>query len=187
MPAPEPNAHVPCPAHPEEPPESGGILRVGQLAERSGKTVRAIRFYEELGLLSPLQRTKGGFREYDESALLRIRWIDRLQELGFSLSDIREFLGQLRGAESGPAAMEQLRVFYAQKLLDTRAQIERLVSLEKELSESLSYLSACRACAPHTHRSACRSCGEPDHRENPAPVLVAAVHEPDPQAPRGNP
>ena len=159
------------------PDASGELLRVGQIAERTGKTVRALRFYEELGLLDPVQRTKGGFREYDEGALLRIQWIDRLQELGFSLQDIRDFLSNLRTLEHGPAAMDQLRTFYARKLLDTRQQITRLQLLEAELKDSLSYLSGCRACAPETHKSTCRTCGDESHRDSPAPTLVAAVHD----------
>lgn len=157
-------------------PES--LLRVGQLAEQSGKTVRAIHFYEELGLLTPARRTKGGFRLYDPDAVFRIQWIDRLQELGFSLPEIREFLQDLRSAGSGPAAMYRLRDFYARKLDETRAALSRLRSLEQELQESMDYLSACRVCAPHTSRSACRTCDEELHHGQQPPPLVAAVHDP---------
>lgn len=163
------------------PPGAGldcALLRVGQLAEQAGKTVRAIRFYEELGLLDPAQRTQGGFRQYDGTALVRIHWIDRLQELGFSLTEIRDFLATLNAEETGPRAMEQLRAFYAAKLVETRAALQRLQALEGELNDSLSYLSTCQTCAPHTHRSACRACGEADHGSRPAPPLVAAVQSP---------
>jgi DNA-binding transcriptional MerR regulator len=152
-------------------------LRVGQLAEQSGKTVRAIHFYEELGLLNPIRRTKGGFRLYDQDAVLRIQWIDRLQELGFSLQEIREFLGDLRSAGTGPAAMVRLRGFYAQKLRETRTALARLASLETELDESLRYLEGCRVCAPETTRHACKTCDESLHQGQQPPALVAAVHE----------
>jgi DNA-binding transcriptional MerR regulator len=158
-------------------PDVDGLIRVGQIAELTGKTVRAIRFYEELGLIEPTARTQGGFREYDGSALTRIHWIDRLQELGFSLPEIREFLSSLRAQDSGPAAMDQLRAFYAQKLIDTRAAIRRLSSLEGEIAESLDYLHSCQSCAPATPRTACSACAEDGHRDAAAPPLVAAVHE----------
>ncbi len=74
------------------------LLRVGELARRVNKTTRALRFYEELDLLTPAQRTAGGFRLYHPDTLTRIHWIDRLQELGFSLHDIRSFLDTFRGA-----------------------------------------------------------------------------------------
>lgn len=158
-------------------PVADTTLRVGQLAEQSGKTVRAIHFYEELGLLTPVGRTKGGFRIYEQDALLRIQWIDRLQELGFSLPEIRDFLGDLRAEGSGPAAMHRLRSFYARKLQETQAALARLQSLEAELKESVRYLETCRVCAPDTARAACRTCDE-HHLPGQAPPLVAAVHDP---------
>ena len=154
------------------------LLRIGQLADRTGKTVRALHFYEELGLVVPAERTAGGFRLYDEGARIRIHWIDRLQELGFSLPEIRAFLSNLHGEDNGPAAMQQLRAFYAEKLDETRAAIRRLQALESEINESIHYLDGCRACAPATTRAACRSCDEHAHHGQPAPALVAAVQDP---------
>ena len=160
------------------PESSDNLLRVGQLADQSGKTVRALHFYEELGLLEPAQRTKGGFRQYDASALVRIHWIDRLQDLGFSLKEIQDFLSTLRSETLGPAAMHQLRGFYAKKLVETRQTIERLSSLESELQESLSYLQGCHSCDPVTPRTACRACDETPHQDTHPPAMVAAIHDP---------
>lgn len=169
---------APTPATAPTPSTPLALLRVGQLADQAGKTVRAIRFYEELGLLEPAQRTKGGFRQYDGSALIRIHWIDRLQELDFSLREIREFLSTLQSEPLGPAAMSQLRAFYGKKLIETRKALSRLRSLETELQDSLSYLQGCQTCAPVTPRSACRSCDETEHQDTEPPALVAAVHDP---------
>ncbi len=154
------------------------LLRVGEIARQTGKTTRAIRFYEELGLVVPVGRTKGGFRQYDRSTLVRIYWIDRLQQLGFSLPEVGEFLAALQEQERGPAAMDELRAFYSRKLAETRKTIEMMMALESELQESLSYLSVCKNCAPETPRAACRVCADEAHRERPPPALVAAVHSP---------
>ena len=153
------------------------VYRVGQLAKATGKTVRAIRFYEELGLLDPADRTKGGFRQYDSNALVRIHWIDRLQELGFSLKEIRDFLETIRGEETAPAAMEQLALSYTEKLAETRSSISRLRALEGELEDAIAYLKTCRSCAPGTVRSACQSCHATEHQDVQPPAMVAAVHE----------
>jgi DNA-binding transcriptional MerR regulator len=155
-------------------------LRVGELARRTGKTTRALRFYEEMGLLTPIRRTKGGFREYDAHALVRIHWIDRLQELGFSLSETRDFLSRLREIESGPAAMDELRAFYARQLIETRHAISRLKSLDAELKHSLLYLESCQSCAPSTPRSSCPVCSDSAHQGEVIPTLVAAIHDPVP-------
>ena len=163
-------------------PDEALLLRVGQLAERTGKTVRAIRFYEELGLLEPVNRTKGGFRQYDGQAILRVEWIERLQELGFSLTEVSSFLDHLRAKESGPAAMDELRAFYIRKLSETRAHVQRLVALETELKASLGYLMTCQSCAPATQRSACHSCGADEHQNVEPPALVAGATDPHPSS-----
>ncbi len=153
-------------------------MRIGELADKSGRTERTLRFYEELGLLVPAARTKGGFRLYDGAALLRIHWISRLQDLGFSLPEIKEFLTEIQENSHGPAMMGDLRSFYAAKLAETRASLVRLQALESELSASIAYLDTCRSCAPATHKTACRSCREDGHAETEMPALVAAVQAP---------
>ena len=149
--------------------------RVGKLAHRVGKTVRTIHFYEELGLLMPTGRTKGGFRIYDESAVNRIHWIERLQEIGFSLTEIRDFLIQYKGHTHGPAASADLRTFYSGKIVETRASISRLQSLETELEQSLAYLAVCSGCEMDTPLAACNTCSTEQHQGMEPPPMVAAV------------
>lgn len=152
-------------------------FRVGQLATKVGKTIRTIHFYEELGLLQPAARSKGGFRLYDDDALTRIHWIDRLQQLDFSLTEIRDFLSDLNAIDTGPLAMEKLRRFYTDKLEDARESIAQYKALAKELQESLVYLAVCEGCGESTPRSACGTCEENEHEYIAAPALVAAVNE----------
>lgn len=150
-------------------------MKIGELAERSGKTIRTLHFYEELNLLVPVSRTKGGFRLYDDQALIRIEWIGRLQELGFSLPDIQTFLSDLHAQPSGPAMMTELRDFYAQKLEATRQQVSRLRALELQLQHSIFYLSTCKACAPATEKTRCHSCEDDEHQGKDPPMMVAAI------------
>src|SRR5882762_4708812 len=89
--------------------ETGHLLRIGDLARETGKTVRAIHLYEELGLLHPATRSSGGFRLYQRSAVERMRWIDLLHGMGFSLQEMSELLRSWWSAELGPDAMESLR------------------------------------------------------------------------------
>ncbi|MBK6535732.1 MAG: MerR family transcriptional regulator [Deltaproteobacteria bacterium] len=99
----------------------GAMLRVGDLAQRTQKTVRALHLYEELGLLQPLERSKGGFRLYSDDAVLRVRWISRLQDLGFSLPDIRELVSEWERAGNATGAMAKIRDLYRQEALGHRA------------------------------------------------------------------
>src|SRR3989442_10083974 len=96
------------------------LLRVGDLARLTGKTVRAIHLYEELGLLKPASRSSGGFRLYERRAVERVRWIDLLHAMGFSLQEMRGLLQRWWNSGLGTLAMEELRGLFVRKLEETR-------------------------------------------------------------------
>ncbi len=150
------------------------LLRVGDLARQTGKSVRAIHLYEELGLLKPATRSSGGFRLFEESAIERVRWIDLLHGLGFSLQEMREVLRSWWSAERGPGAMGELRTLFERKLDETRAAIDRHQQLERELLEGLAYLETCRECATPAAVGGCAHCTQ-DHGMLEEPALVAGI------------
>jgi MerR family copper efflux transcriptional regulator len=149
----------------------GALMQVGDLARESGKTVRAIHLYEELGLLKPAARSKGRYRLYGSEALTRIRWIGKLQEMGFSLTDIQTCVKEWEQLNSAPRAMVQMRDVYTKKLEETREHLRRLQSLERELSASLRYLDTCDVCDPARLLSACECCDLHDCQQH-VPELV---------------
>jgi MerR family copper efflux transcriptional regulator len=150
------------------------LLRVGDLARLSGKTVRAIHLYEEMGLLQPATRSSGGFRLYETSAADRLRWIDLLHGLGFSLHEMRDLLKSWWGAGLGPEAMTRLRAIFLRKLEETREAVRLHQRLEQELSQGLEYLEACRVCSSPTAVNGCVRCTQ-DHGMANEPVLVAGI------------
>lgn len=152
---------------------SGTLMQVGDLARESGKTVRAIHLYEQLDLLKPVARSKGRYRLYGSEALLRIRWIGKLQDLGLSLTDIKAVVRDVEQRGAAKTAMVRVRDIYRQKLAETRAQITRLEALEKEMFASLEYLEACHSvCESDRLVEACQSCNH-HPREQAVPDLVA--------------
>jgi MerR family copper efflux transcriptional regulator len=153
-------------------PRSGLSLRVGDLAKRTGKTVRALHLYEEHGLLSPAERSGGGYRLYNRESELRVRWIDKLQQMGFSLTDIKQIVRDVEQSKSAPHAMQRVQDLFQEKLAETREQLRRLTSLESELTASLAYLVTCDSCETEELLCACTKCArhECDHR---TPDLVA--------------
>lgn len=149
-------------------------MKIGALARKTGKTVRALHLYEEMGLLMP-ERSSGGFRLYGSDELARVYWISKLQDMGFKLSQIRGLLDAVAASASAPEAMQGVRELFQSKLRDTREQIQKLLQLERDIAESLSYLEACRSCGEPSTKS-CVECGEERHGGIPEPRLVSGIH-----------
>ena len=123
-----------------------------------GKTTRALRFYEQLGLLVPQKRSEAGYRLYGEEAIVQITWIETLQSLGFSLGEIKSFLEDLEKAQNTSSKMEQIKEFYQEQLAETQKTIHKLQSLAMELSSSLEALQDCSQCTRDKLVHTCRSC-----------------------------
>jgi MerR family transcriptional regulator, copper efflux regulator len=151
------------------------LLRVGELARAVGKTVRAVHLYEELGLLTPVQRTQGGFRLYTDDAVDRINWIQKLQAIGFSLSEIQGFVRQFESADSGRSAATRVREVFQAKLAEIRQQVNQLRVVENDLVEALDYLESCQTCAPIYSPGECKTCDHEGHAAGAAPELFAGL------------
>lgn len=67
-------------------------MQIGEVAERTGLSLRTIRHYEDVGLVTPSTRSKGGFRLYTESDIDRLMVIRRMKPLDFSLEEMRDLL-----------------------------------------------------------------------------------------------
>lgn len=68
------------------------MLTIGKIAELSGLTTDAIRYYEKEGLVTPQQKSDAGYRLYDASAVRRLHFIKQAQHCGFSLAEIQQLL-----------------------------------------------------------------------------------------------
>jgi MerR family copper efflux transcriptional regulator len=150
------------------------MLRIGDLARLSGKTVRAIHLYEELGLLKPASRSSGGFRLYDPVAVERVRWIDLLHGMGFSLHEMKDVLQDWWSSQLGPEAMDQLRALFQVKLAETRRAVERHRQIAEELEAGLAYLETCKVCPTHESVDGCVKCPQ-DHGMEREPALLAGI------------
>lgn len=80
-------------------------LQIGQAAERTELSIKTIRHYDEVGLVTPSARSTGGFRLYTEADIERLLVIRRMKPLGFTLDQMRELLDALEvldDADSDP-------------------------------------------------------------------------------------
>lgn len=104
--------------------------QIGEAADRVGLSLRTVRYYEEMGLVQPSARSRGGFRLYSDADVERLRVLKGMKPLGLSLDEIRELMeafdaterpGEL-DAEARDARAGQLARFQEQ----ADAQVERL-------------------------------------------------------------
>lgn len=104
-------------------PDSRPLLKIGEVAERVGLSLRTIRFYEEQGLVVPETRTAGGFRLYSVAAVNRLEIIKRMKPLGFTVEEMIEVLTALDDLAGG-ALDQQARGVLADQLDSYRERIE---------------------------------------------------------------
>ena len=109
-------------------------LQIGQVAQKTGLSVDAIRFYEKLGLLARPARTQGGYRLYQEREIADLAFIQKAQRLGFSLNEIRELFSIQRHPHE---VCVHVRDLITQKLGIVRAKIAELQRMETELAGAL--------------------------------------------------
>ncbi|MEQ0563308.1 MerR family transcriptional regulator [Amycolatopsis sp. NEAU-NG30] len=122
-------------------------MRIGELAQRTGVTTRALRFYEDQGLLRA-RRSANGYREYDEHDLQLVKEIQTLQTVGLTLEETRPFVECLRsGHETGDACASSIEV-YRRKLEEADALLARLGGIRAELAGKLAAALARQAPDP---------------------------------------
>lgn len=107
---------------------------IGQMARETGLSIHAIRFYERRGLLRSPSRSEGKFREFNEEHRVELLFIRKAQNLGFSLTEIRELLVLRR---SGSQACFHVRQMLGQALVRVEQKVEELLRLQQELKTSL--------------------------------------------------
>jgi len=112
-------------------------LSTGDLARATGNTVRAIRHYEEEGLLQPAEVSDGGHRRYTEEDLERLRLICDLRELGLSLTEIRAILELRTGCQTAAEFAARFRQVIEVHLGEAQRRLERLRRMRKEILASL--------------------------------------------------
>jgi DNA-binding transcriptional MerR regulator len=111
-------------------------MLIGELAEHTGTSARALRYYEANGLLQA-QRSANGYRVYAESEARVVAQIRGLLAIGFDLQDIRPFVACLRaGNSTGDVCPDSVAVL-RRKLAEVEAYIDRLTVIRRQLRTQL--------------------------------------------------
>jgi DNA-binding transcriptional MerR regulator len=112
-------------------------VRIGELGRRTGVSARALRHYEDLGLLSARRRANG-YREYDERDVAMVAEIRSLVGLGFALEETRPFVECLRAGHPSGSSCPAAREVQRRKLAEVDGWIGRLEQVRAELAAQLS-------------------------------------------------
>jgi MerR family transcriptional regulator, copper efflux regulator len=105
-------------------------VRIGELAARAGISTKAIRYYEQIGILTPPARTASGYRAYDQTALGRLGFVRAAQALGLTLGEIRQIIAFRDG---GAAPCAHVTALLQQRAAELGARIAELQQLRGEL------------------------------------------------------
>lgn len=109
------------------------MLTIGEVARRAGVRTSALRYYEEVGVLPPAERS-GGQRRYDEAILARLAVVRLAQEVGFTVAEIRSLVDGFDRVGVTSARWQELA---SRKLSEIEALIRRAEQMKQVLEESL--------------------------------------------------
>ncbi|MEU4804542.1 MerR family transcriptional regulator [Actinosynnema sp. NPDC023587] len=120
-------------------------MQIGEVAARTGLSLRTIRHYEQTGLVTPSARSRGGFRLYTEADVARLTVVRRMKPLGFTLEQMRDLLdvtdrldsGGVLGAGEREALLERVRGY-------EQAAVEQIDRLRDQLDRAEDFADTLR-------------------------------------------
>jgi DNA-binding transcriptional MerR regulator len=119
-------------------------MQIGDVAERTGLSLRTIRHYEEIGLLPEAQRSPGGFRLYTEDAVARLHLLKQMKPLDFTLEQMREIL-EVRHRLANPRLSEKTRAGLEATLEDyQRLADDKLAELRRKVANAEAFATHLR-------------------------------------------
>jgi DNA-binding transcriptional MerR regulator len=143
-------------------------MRIGDVAEKAGVNVETLRYYERRGLLPEPDRSPGGHRDYDEDTVRFVRAVKEAQTLGFSLSEIAEYMSLTRRAPArGPQEARNRLVGKLEEVDAKLATLQRMrAGLQRALDEKWDSLDHSTSTAAYLARGGRDPVGEPLHVTN---------------------
>ena len=135
---------------PDSHPKSHQLLQIGEAAESVGMSMRTVRYWEEIGLVTPSTRSSGGYRLYSESDLHRLLLAKSMKPLGLTLEEMRELLELIDAAAApGDSSEESLEsVFGRLEMLAQRVQ-DQVERMEKDANDARVLLAELRESLRH--------------------------------------
>jgi len=109
------------------------FISIGNLAKTIGITTRTLRYYEEMGIMSPPQRLEGAVRVYAPSDVRKLKFILRLKELGLSIREMQELDAVYAEAKETDRVIPRLIEMLDKHVNNLDEKMSKLASLRKEI------------------------------------------------------
>ncbi len=110
-------------------------MNIGAASERSGLPAKTIRYYEEVGLVRPAKRQDNRYRDYDETDVHRLRFVQRARGLGFSVEQCRELLALYDDQSRASADVKAIALRHIAEIDERIAALEQMRATLRALAE----------------------------------------------------
>ena len=134
------------------------LMRIGKLAKMTGVTPRALRFYEEIGLINPTEHSSKGNRLYSQDCVDKVMTINNLKEYGLKLSEIEGIFRAKDKAASKKDAVGKIKAILAEQEKALTFKIAFLNKMKEEFHSTLQVLDGCPTCRFEPLERYCQEC-----------------------------
>ncbi len=112
----------------------GVILNIGKAAKLSNLTVKTVRYYADIGLVSPVKNSKTGYRDFSEDDVARLQFVSKARKFNFTIQECKELLSLYSDKDRSSREVKSLTL---EKISEIDAKLFEL----KELRQQLSFLA----------------------------------------------
>jgi|SRR3990172_5125654 len=137
---------------------SDKLIKIGDVARRTGMSLRTIRYYESLRLIQPEAKTPGGQRLYAERQCQRLGMIRDLRTLDVPLRDIRALLTQRKNAQTGAEAVRGVARVFGKGFVEAARRASTYARIKADLSQTLQMMQTCARCTLSPVPDVCLRC-----------------------------
>jgi DNA-binding transcriptional MerR regulator len=138
--------------------QNNHLMRIGKLARMTGITPRTLRFYEEIGLITPTDHSTKGNRLYSQECVDKVVTINNLKEYGLRLSEIEEIFHAKDKAASKKDAVGKIKTILTEQEKTLNFKIAFLTKMKGELHSTLQVLEGCPTCRFEPLEKYCQEC-----------------------------
>jgi DNA-binding transcriptional MerR regulator len=154
------------------------LLTTGDMARRTGNTLRTVRFYEEEGLLTPTARSQGGHRLFDENQLHKLQLISDLRNIGLALPVIKEVFRIKQECHSASEASAQVKEFLGAQIAKMQERIRLLQRVSDDFQAAMEVFHECKSCKEDWIHRRCSSCEVMARATLPSTVRMIWLSDP---------